>query len=1051
MSSIIRFFSKEHLLGNLLTIFIILLGIYTVFSAKRDIFPEVNFRRTVITTFLGGASPEEIETSIVNVIEPQLREIDGIKLVQSTASENRAITVIELDADARDLQVTNSDIQKTIDRLEDLPREAEKPIVTAIESGLNPIIEVHVSGDVPPFELREAAQELYDELSLLSDVGQITKMGYLKREFLVEADAKKLAQRQISLNALIQSITQNNISISGGVLSHPDGSETLTRTQSKLKTKDQLLQMVLLTNDAGFETRLSDVSQVHETLSKPDTLYRVDGKEAIILQLAKKANKDAIRLVQLIRQKSLEVKKRLGESIHIGFANDFSIYLSNRLKTLSGSLTVGLLLISLILTFFLPWSVILVVCAGIPVALFATLIVVSALGVSINLLSLLGLIIVLGMLVDDAIVVCENIWRHMEMEPDRTKAIVEGTREVFSPILTSILTTISAFAPMLFMSGIFGAFVFQIPMMVILALIFSLLEAFLIMPAHFSSWVVPFLKKPTNSTPPKKRWFDGPKNFYTKYVSWSLKFRYLLVGVFFLILSTTIPILTKKGNFVLFPKDGVDKFFIELEAPPHTSLKDMSKKLIPIEKEIAKLPSHELKDFTSSIGIIQRDGFDSSSVRNSNYANIRVSLSPNSQRSRSVNEIITQLRSSVKKPKGVTQMKIQADQAGPPQGKAVSIDLMGRDLDELQVISKKIKDTIKYKINGIINMTDSFRPGKKEWQVRPRLKDMALVGLTSTDVGLSVRAAFDGIVASSIRKLDEEIDIRVRLKKNLQQDNVKKQFHSIEVGNRLGQLIPLHEIADFQLTDSVTSIQHVNYRRVINISADVDNQETTALEANKDIKPLVAGILKEHPGYSVRYGGEEQDTRESLQSLYIAFIFAACIIFSLLLLNFKNILQPMIILTSIPMGFTGATYALWLHQRPFSFMAMLGIIALSGVIVNNCIVFTDFVNQRRKLGKKINDSIIEAAEIRIRPIVLTTLTTICGLLPTAYGETCQRLFGFGSGDPFVTPIALTLGWGLAVGAAMTSLFFPSFIRILDDINFILVEFYQSFTQKKPSQ
>ena len=409
----------------------------------------------------------------------------------------------------------------------------------------------------------------------------------------------------------------------------------------------------------------------------------------------------------------------------------------------------------------------------------------------------------------------------------------------------------------------------------------------------------------------------------------------------------TAQILISKGRFILFPGKGIAMFFVQVEAPTSVSLKDMSERLLPIEKIISQLPPHEIKDFTSSIGIIQKDLFDPQTKRGSNYANIRVTLSPSHERKRTANEIIKELRASIGSPKGFTDIKIEVARRGPPQGRAVSIDLMGQSFDELQTISKKIKDKIR-EIDGFLDIGDSFIEGKKEWQVRPRFEDMALVGITSSDVALSVRAAFEGIVASSIRHLDEEVDIRVRLKKKA--GHIKDQ--SIEVGNRLGQLTPLHEMADFKLVDTLNAIQHLNHRRVINISADVDTEKTTALVANSQVKSVVADILREHPGYFASYGGEDKDTKESLQSLLIAFIFASCIIFSLLIITFKNVLQPVVILTSIPMGFMGATYALWLHGHPFSFMALLGVIALAGVIVNNSIVLYRLCESTSKVWRE---------------------------------------------------------------------------------------------------
>lgn len=299
----------------------------------------------------------------------------------------------------------------------------------------------------------------------------------------------------------------------------------------------------------------------------------------------------------------------------------------------------------------------------------------------------------------------------------------------------------------------------------------------------------------------------------------------------------------------------------------------------------------------------------------------------------------------------------------------------------------------------------------------------------------TVRAAFDGIVASSIRALDEEIDIRVKLKK--QEGSIEKQLNSIQVGNNQGNLVNLPAVANFEAKKSLSAISHSNYKRMINVSAGVDTEKVSALEVNEKIQSILNKITSQKTGYSFASSGEDKDTQDSMKSLMIAFIFAASIIFSLLIITFKSLLQPILILSSIPLGFIGVIWAMFIHGRPFSFMAMLGVIALAGVIVNNAIVFTDFVNRQREKGMDLNDSIVNSAITRLRPILLTTVTTICGLLPTAYGDKLRIMFGFGGGDPFVIPIALALGWGLAFGSTMTGLFFPAFIRILDDVEALI--------------
>lgn len=1028
MRAIVRFFAREHLLGNLLTLLIVIFGTYAVFEIRRDVWPSVDFNVTTISTILPGASPEQVEKLVINPIEEALREVDGLKKILSTATESTAVTVIQLDPDARDANKTNQDIRQAIDRIDDLPDAAEEPIINVIESGTMPVIEVTVTGtpETNEIEVRDTAKRLARELSLLKQVSSVDEQGDRKKEFLVEADPEVLAQRRVPLSSLIRSIQARNVSLPGGSVENRQGKEVLVRTEAEYENPESILDTVLLSNEVGLGTRIEDVAQVSVRLAEPDRLYRAMGEPSVNLVVAKKANADTYDLINSVKATAKEFMDRLGGQFQVGYSNDFSVYLTTRLNALSSNLIIGLVLVVIVLALFLPWQVTLVVAVGIPVALLSTLLTAYLFGLSLNLISLIGLIIVLGMLVDDAIVVTENVWRHVEMGKDLIQGVVDGSREVFGPVLASVLTTVSAFAPMMFMTGIFGAFVFEIPLMVIVALGFSLLEAYIVMPSHFTGWVGPFLSKKHEK---KEHWFDRLADHYQRYVKWSLRFRYAILGGVFSLLVITAGILVTSGRFILFPPEGIEVFFVQLEAPRGTTIEKMVELVKPIEEKIAGISETDLKDYVTAIGIIQQDQIDPQTRRGTQYANIRVALTPQSERERTAAEIVADLRKQIGTPEEFKRVSFEFVRQGPPQGKPISINLLGEDFNEMNAAGDKIMAALQ-EYEGVEDVRSSFLPGKEEWQVIPQHRETAMVGLTAAEIAQTVRASFEGIVASSVRELDEEIDIRVKLE--AKEGEALEQLQNLKVGNPMGNLIPLPKIARFKKDEALSAINHYNYERLVNISAGVNVELNTPAAIVAQLKPQLEKILSEHPGVQYEFGGEDEDTQESMTALLRAFIFAAFVIFSLLVITFKNLLQPILILTSIPLGFMGVAYAMLLHGRPFSFMAMLGVIALAGVIVNNSIVFIDFVNGHKKEGLPIRDSIAEAARIRLRPIVLTTLTTISGLFPTAYGEQIYDWFGIGGGDPFIVPIALSLGWGLAFGSLLTALAFPALILILDD-------------------
>lgn len=1044
MKSIVSFFAKEHLLGSLLTILIIFFGIYSLTSMRRDIWPNVDFNVTSVTTVLPGASPEQVEKLIVNPVEEALREVEGVKKIFSTAAENTGVIVLQLDPDSRDPDKTNQDIQQAVDRIEDLPITAEDPIVKVIETESFPVIEVTVASDTATqMEIRNTAKRVGDRLSLLPKVSSIQKQGFRKREFSIEIDPEKLSQRRLSLNQVISAVSQRNVSIPGGTVETPGGVENIVRTEAQYSTPQDVGETVISSNESGFGTKLNEVAIVKEILEEPDRLYGAMGKPSINIIVTKKPNADTFELIKSVKDLTNLMHSELTNGVALGFSNDFSVYLSKRLNALSSNLLIGLFLVLIVLTLFLPWQVALVVAVGIPVALFSTFLTAYLFGISLNLISLIGLIIVLGMLVDDAIVVSENVWRHFESGKDLFSSVVQGTSEVFGPVLASILTTVSAFGPMLFMTGIFGSFVFEIPLMVILALAFSLFEAFIIMPSHFTGWI---RSHPEAHQKIMKKsdlhWFTGIANKYQKFVGFSLRYRYGFASIVLFLLIATGVLLGVTGRFVLFPKDGTELFFIQVETPVGTSLSKTMKLMKPIEDQVALLPDSELKEFVSSAGIIQQDQTDPQTRRGSQYGQVRISLTPQNRRVRNASEIIEELRSKIGVVDGIEKVTFEEARQGPPQGRPISINILGPSFDKLKSLGDEVRQALA-QVEGVKDIRSSFLPGKTEWQVIPKHEETAIAGLTATDVSTSVRAAFEGIVATSVRELDEEVDIRVRLKKGT--GEIPDQLNSLKIGNRIGNLISLPQIAEFRQSKARSSISHLEFERLHNISAEVDLEVITPGQVIDQVKEKLNELRTQNPQFKITLGGEDEDTQESFQALGRAFIFATFIIFSLLIITFKNLLQPILVLTSIPLGFMGVAYAMVLHNRPFGFMSMLGVIALAGVIVNNAIVFTDFVNRERKRGTDLDNSILRAAKTRLRPIVLTTITTVCGLLPTAYGEELYRLFGIGGGDPFIVPIALSLGWGMAFGSLLTALFFPGFVRIIDDI---IILFGGHKTQKK---
>ncbi len=1033
MSKIIAFFTKEGVFADLATVFVLIVGIAAAILIRREVFPNVDYDIIVVSTIFPGATAEETEKLITNPIERDLKEIDGIKKMTSTSQESRSYIVLQLDPDVTSQEEAKVDVDEVVDRF-DVPEGAEDPDVNAIDSSLVPIIEVAIGGEVSEEKIRAEAKKLEKIIEALPDVARVSYSGLRDFEIKVEALPEKLSRYQLSLNDLILALQGQNISIPGGVIERESteaqlSSDLIVRTVGDFEDVRGVESTVVRANDLGEAVRIGDVATVSLQLEKATLYNNTNAKRSIRLTVLKKERGDAVRLVDKVKEEVDEYKKTLDSRMEISYVNDLSNFIRRRLGVLTNNLIIGLGLVLLFLSFFLPFRVAAVTAIGIPFAFFATLFYFYTEGAGLNLITMMGLIIVIGMLVDDAVVVMENSVRYMEKGISPLKAATLGTQQIWPAVLASVLTTVMAFYPLMIMTGIFGKFIRYIPYAVIMALLFSLAECFFILPYHIGRWIRPrkteegtleISNKLTHKT--DALWKKYVVGNYLTVLEKLIRFRYVMVvGVLAFIVVTGVLAVTKV-KFILFPPDGVEAFMIKAEAPVGTGLNETARLMKPLEKVVTeRVKKSELESFVTTIGIQQQSVDDPNTKRGSQYAQIMVFLTPEVDREREAKEILEEIRTNI----GDTaplKVVFQRINPGPPVGKPISVGIQGESYENILAGSEEMKSFISG-LDGVSDLTDSYSLGKEEVVVRVNSVEASAAGLSVAEIGNTVRAAFEGIVATSITQLDEEIDVRVLLEKG--DRNKVDSLSNLKIPNRVGNLVSLSSIAKFEKSQGIERLTHENNKREIRITGEVDTEVSTATQISEAIKKNLAQFKEKFPELSVSFGGEDFDTQESMMSLFRAFVLAIMMIYFLLILLFKNVFQPFLVLVSVPLGLCGVVWTFFFHGEPLSFMALLGAVALSGVVVNNAIVFVDFVNQERKEGVDLVQSIIDAARMRIRPIFLTTITTVCGLLPTAYG--------LGGLDPFVVPVALALGWGIFFGAFMTVFVIPVAIAILDDI------------------
>jgi multidrug efflux pump subunit AcrB len=1050
MKRIIKYFAEQSLLVNIFSAGLVITGLVFVFTAQREAFPRVDFDWVVISTVYPGSTAEDVEKHITIPIETKMKEIDGIDEISGTSLEARSSIAIKLDPDARDKDKTINDIKDALDKVTDLPDDALDPEFTELNTSMTPVVEISllnkngVRSDADEFELRRYAKMLEDRLLEVNGVGKVDKKGYREREMIVEIDPAKLNNLHVAINEVINALARKNLNFPGGIIKTNNG-EFLIRTIGEVKTPADISKVLIRANEMGYWVRVGDLAKVKDSFEEETIISKTLGEKSITLTVIKKESADIINTVDDVRTELTRFKKILPEYYEISEFNDMSYYVKRRLNVLVNNGIMGFILVATSLFLTLGWRIAIVTALGIPFAMFGTFIWMGYADISINLMSMFGLIMVLGMLVDDAIVVAENIYRHLEEGDNVKDSVINGTLEVITPVAGTVLTTIVAFAPLMYMKGIMGRFMWMLPAVVIVSLIASWIECMFILPSHIYE-LEKNNKFHTSSVKDKEgKFFKMFKAKYAATLTYVLGHRYKAVLFITIFFFASLFFAANNMKLILFPPGGVEVLTIKAEGPTGIGVQNMNERLKKIEEKVAALPEGELDTFTTKAGIIQENPSDPFTKMGSNYGIIMVYLTPFSSREREASEILDALRKDSADLDSVfTKLEFSMVKTGPPVGKAVSVAVKGDDFEVLKKISDEYKDYLA-SIPGLKDVKDDYEDYKNELRVYVDEKTAAMTGITVYDIATTIRSCFEGTVATKIKKTDEEIDIRVIFPENMRRsiDSIR----DVKIANRSGNLIPITQVVSFDKNASgVSVIKRKDWRRLINVTADIDEnaKDVTSVTVNRMLDAKFAGIDERFPGYTVSYEGEFKDTSDSMSSLLKSFLVAVIAIYIILVWIFRSMTHPFIIIGVIPLTLVGIIWIFFFHGMPISFMATMGLVGLAGVVVNNSIVMIDFILVRRAQGLQPMEAAISAAPTRIRAIYLTTITTFLGLIPTAYG--------IGGSDPFLVPMAITLSWGLVFGTVITLYATPILYVAFADLRLIMFSRYQEVLkpEKEPT-
>jgi multidrug efflux pump subunit AcrB len=1030
MKSLIRFFAGNHTLANVLTLLIILLGVGSLTVIQRDNYPSVDLLEMTITTRYPGASPEDVELNVTNQIEEELKEVDGIDRYTSYSMENISIVRVWIDRDAGNSQKIKTDVRDAVSRASELPAEVdEEPLVEEITTATAiPIIEVGLSGAVPYTVLRDAAMTLEKRLLDLSGVGSVTKYGYLDREIKVEVGQDAIERYQVSAHDIVNAIQNRNIRSTGGSFESYTSEKNIV-TLAEFADPMEVGEVIVRVREGGSTVRVKDLAVLRDDFEPRKVLSRMNGTSAISFLVFKKERADIIRTVDSIKDLIEQNLELFAEGVNIEYSNDKSRLVHNRLKVVASNGLLGLTLVIIMLGLFLDWRSAFWVALSIPVVLLGTLFMLPVFGAFLDTIAMGAMILVIGIIVDDGIVVAENIWRQREAGLPPLEAATQGAYMVSKPVLTTIVTTALAFMPMFFMAGTLGDFVFVIPLVVTLALFISLADTLFIMPAHLIAGVR------AGASPSKtSRWFTKLRQTFKRVLTFFLGVRYRVVTLFLVLLVAAFMYAAKFMDFVLFPTQSADEFYVLAELSSGSSLEHTAESMEQVEAIIAGLPPNELDSFVTRIGTHGQHNLG----ENENWAHVGVYLAPFAERDRNADQIVEDLRQQLDQVQGFSNFSFVVDSGGPPMGRPVTLRVIGSDDERRNALALEVILFLEG-IDGVKDIERDDKLGKEQIAVDLDFLRLAENQLSVADVARNIRLAYDGEIVTSVRYGEEDVDFRVILEEEAR--GSAEVLGQLVIPNASGRFINLNEVADFRVGPGPSNFYHFNNERTITITADIEKGKTTPLLVTEAVLTAIE-VDKDWKGLRLVVGGEAEESEKSMASLFVAFALAAIGIYLVLVLLFNSTLQPLVVMFSVPFGLTGVILAFALHQQSMGFLAMLGVIGLMGIVVNDSLILVNLYNTLRagKRSRPSLDVVLDATTQRFRPILLTSVTTVAGLLPMAYGV--------GGSDPFSAPMALAMGYGILFATPLTLILLPCTLMIGVDLrNLVSGRFKRSVNEQ----
>jgi len=998
----------------------------------REMFPAFSADMIQVTVLYLGADPEDVEEGICRKLEEAIEGIENAKKYSTTASEGVGSAMVEIQEGA-DIQTVKDEVSEKVNAITTFPTDAERPIVTELKLR-RPVLQIALAGNLTERQIKELAEDIKKDIETLPHISQVSVGGTRDYEIAVEVSEERLREYGLTFGDVSRAIRRGSMNLPGGTV-RGENEEIKIRTLGRRYTGEEFASLVVLSKPDGTLIRLDQIASIRDEFEEEGVYGTFNGKRAAIISVLKTEDEDAIAISKEVKEYIRRTKGILPPTVTLTPWADYSIYVQQRLEMLLRNGRMGLILVFIILWMFLDIRLSFWVTMGIPISIAGALGLMALSGMTLNMMTLFALIMIIGIIVDDAIVVGESIYIKRRQGLSPIQASLEGVAEVAWPITAAVTTTLCAFLPLMFVGGVMGKFIKMLPQVVIWALSVSLFESLFLLPAHLSH--LPDMNRPESELSPLARrsfrirrrvgtlleWFT--KRIYAPAITLASKFRYVTIALAIALLLLTFGMIA--GGFIkytVFPKMDSDTMTARVEFPDGTPLQVTRQAVERIEAALMKLD----RDFQKETGqplVLSRYAIAGSftgaeGFSGSHLGEVSVEMLESKYRKWHYRDIVAVWEKEVGAIVGALSNTYQGLQAGPG-GKDIEIWLTGDRIEDLLAASSEIERNLR-ETAGVFEIENDFRPGKRE--LRARLKPGAeVLGITTDMLAEQLRSGYYGSEAVRIQRGRD--DIRVKVRYPLAERRSLGDVEKIRIRTATGQEVPLMAVADVSLEVGYTRIQRQNGKRRVIVTAET-RPPANANEIMDFLQhSLLPALTARYPGVRYSAEGSRQTTREALGSLKYGFPVAILGIFLILATEFRSYFQPIVIMVTIPFGLIGAAFGHLLLGYEITMMSMFGMVALAGIVVNDAIVFIDCFNERLRQGLPFIEALREGGMRRLQPILLTTSTTVAGLAPLIMEKSFQA--------QFLIPMAVSIASGLIFATLLTLFFIPCLLVALNDL------------------